>query len=205
MLVVGLTGGIGAGKSTVSQFFARLGAEIIDADAIAREVVAEDPRVREKLVAAFGQEILASDGSLDRRELGRRAFRDEHSRRRLNDILHPPILAKTQQALEELRRRGYGGVVVVDAALLVECRTLEMVDQLVVVTAPLDLRRRRIKDSQGLSDQEIDQRMAAQLTDEEKSKLADHLIVNDGTLDGLRGQVVQVWDRLLERLLSARR
>lgn len=205
MLVVGLTGGIGAGKSTVSRLFARLGAEIIDADAIAREVVALDPAVRDELVATFGEEILASDGSLNRRELGRRAFQDEHSRRRLNDILHPPILTKTQQALEKLRRRGYDGIVVVDAALLVECRTLEMVDQLVVVTAPMDLRRQRIKHSQGLSDQEIDQRMAAQLTDEEKAKLADHLIVNDGTLDGLRDRVGQVWDRLLERLLSTQR
>jgi len=79
------------------------------------------------------------------------------------------------------------------------------VDQLVVVTAPQDLRRRRIKESQGLSDREIDQRMAAQLSDEEKSKLADHLIVNDGTLDGLRDQVGQVWRRLLEKLSSMER
>jgi len=205
MLVVGVTGGIGAGKSTVSKLFAQLGAEVIDADAIARKVVAEDPKVLDDLVAAFGKEILVSAGRLDRRELGRRAFRDHRSRRLLDDILHPPIRARTKRALEDLRCRGYGGIVVVDAALLVECQTLGTVDQLVVVTAPQDLRRRRIKESQGLSDREIDQRMAAQLSDEEKSKLADHLIVNDGTLDGLRDQVGQVWRRLLEKLSSMER
>jgi dephospho-CoA kinase len=201
MLVVGVTGGIGAGKSTVSGMMLQLGARIIDADQMAREVVDKDPQVLQELVRAFGPSVLMSDGSLNRRELGRKAFRDRGGRRRLNEILHPPILARLKCRLAQFLREGYRGIVVVDAALLVECRALTLVDRLVVVEAPEDIRRRRLMDLQGLSTREIRDRMAAQLPPEEKSRRAHYLVVNDGDLDRLEERVGQVW-RMLEEDLS---
>jgi dephospho-CoA kinase len=196
MLVVGVTGGIGAGKSTVSGMFARLGAQVLDADAIAREVVGDDVHVLQELQQAFGQDILGPDGSLDRRELGRRAFRETASRRRLDDILHPPILARTRQLLDQARRSGRHDIIVLDAALLVECRTLGMVDRLVVVEAPLEIRQQRVKKDRGLSAEEFEARAAAQLPGEEKSRLADYVISNDSTIEELSKRVRQVWQRL---------
>jgi len=198
MLVVGVTGGIGAGKSTVSEMMAALGARVVDADAIAREVLRDDAGLQRELVRAFGEDILAPDGSLRRRELGRRAFHDRRSRQRLNGVLHPPILARTRELLEQIRRSGYEGVVVLDAALLVECQALPMVDRLVVVTAPEKLRSQRLRDGRGLSDEEFRARAAAQLSPDEKIKQADVVIVNDGTREDLRKRVQNVWTRLSE-------
>jgi dephospho-CoA kinase len=196
MLVVGVTGGIGAGKSAVSGLFAGLGARIIDADAVARQVVAEDPGVLVSLGRAFGEDIRTADGSLDRRELGRRAFRSEQARRRLNDILHPPILARIEQMLTRLRGSGYEGIVVLDAALLVECNVLGMVDRLVVVRAREGIRRQRLMENKGFTEEEFNRRAAAQLPAREKSKLAHYVIDNDGTMAELRERVREVWDRL---------
>ena len=203
MLVVGVTGGISAGKSTVSAMFTRLGARSIDADRIARQVVERDGQVFQDLTAAFGENILAKDGSLDRRELGRRAFGTKGGSVRLNEIIHPAILASIQSQLDHLRQEGFGGVVVVDAALLVECRALDMVDKLVVVEAAVDIRRVRLKDRTGLSDREISDRMAAQLSAEEKLRVADYIIANDGSLTALRDRVIQVWQSLQKDLARA--
>lgn len=200
MLVVGVTGGIGAGKTTVSRMMVQLGARLIDADQIAREVVEKDPQVLQELVTAFGSGILQADGSLNRRELGRKAFRDHRRRECLNEIVHPPILARLKGQLAQFRRSGHGGIVVVDAALLVECRVLSLVDRLVVVEAPEDIRRKRLTENLGLSTQEIDERMAAQLPAEEKSRMADYIIVDDVPLPLLQERVYQIWQRLKEDL-----
>jgi len=196
MLVVGVTGGIGAGKSTVSRMMADLGATIVDADRIARDVLQDDPDLAVKLAGEFGEDLVAPDGTLDRRELGRRAFRDRRSRERLNRLMHPPILFRTRQILERMREEGTDGVVVIDAALLVECRALDLVDRLVVVTAPERLRRRRLKKDRGLSSAEFRERAAAQLDPGEKIKLADEIILNDGSRERLCRRVREVWDRL---------
>jgi dephospho-CoA kinase len=196
MLVVGVTGGIGAGKSTVSRMMADLGARIVDADRIAREVLRDDPDLILKLAGEFGEDLVAPDGTLDRRELGRRAFRDRRSRERLDRLMHPPILDRTRQILERIREEGTHGIVVIDAALLVECRALDLVDRLVVVAAPERLRRRRLKKERGLSGAEFRERAAAQLDPGEKVKLADEIIVNDGSRERLRRRVREVWDRL---------
>ena len=198
MLVIGVTGGIGAGKSTVSGMMAALGARVLDADAIAREVLRNDAGLLQELVRAFGEDILAPDGSLRRRELGCRAFRDRRSRERLNGLLHPPILARTRELLEQIRRSGYDGIVVLDAALLVECQALYMIDRLVVVTAPEKLRSHRLQNDRGISDEEFRARAAAQLPPAEKIKQADVVIVNDGTREDLRRQVQKAWTRLLQ-------
>jgi len=196
MLVVGVTGGIGSGKSTVSRMMADLGARVVDADVIAREVLRDDPGLVSELAREFGQDLLTPDGSLDRRELGRRAFHDRGSRERLNRLMHPPILARTRQLLDRIRNQGYDGIVVLDAALLVECRALDLIDRLVVVTAAKQVRHRRLKEDRGLSSEEIRARAAAQLPPEEKTALADEVIVNDGSRSDLRRRVGEVWDRL---------
>ncbi len=200
MLVVGVTGGIGAGKSTVSRMMAQLGARVIDADQIARDVVAQEPQVLQELVTTFGPRIVKADGTLRRRELGRRALGDPQARARLNQILHPRILARIKDILHHIGQTGYGGVVVVDAALLVECQAVSLVDRLVVVEAPEDVRRQRLMEHQDLTVQEIQDRMAAQLAPEEKARLADHRILNDGPVSVLQERVQQVWLRLLEDL-----
>jgi len=196
MLVVGVTGGIGAGKSTVSRIMAELGATVLDADAIAREVLRDDPDLVKALARTFGEDLLAPDGSLDRRELGRRAFGDSRSLERLNNLMHPPILARTRRLLDGMREQGYSGIVVLDAALLVECRALDLVDRLVVVTAPERIRHRRLQEDRGLDREEFRARAAAQLSPEEKAALADEVIVNDGSLEDLRGRIQNVWNRL---------
>jgi len=204
MLIVGVTGGIGAGKTIVSKMMAQLGARVIDADQIARQVVENQPQVLQELVKVFGSGILEADGSLNRRELGRRAFRDQHSRDRLNGILHPPILTRLKELLSQFRQSGFGGIVVLDAALLVECRALTLVDKLVVVEAPEDLRRKRLMEHLGLSGQEIQDRIDAQLPPEEKIQKADYRILNDHDLPGLRKRVRQVWLRLENELSGDR-
>jgi dephospho-CoA kinase len=200
MLVVGVTGGIGAGKTTVSGMLAQLGARIIDADQIAREVVEKGPRVLQELVRAFGSGILEVDGSLNRRELGRLAFEDPTRCERLNKIIHPHILTRLKGHLDQLRKSGYRGIVVVDAALLVEWGALHLLDKLVVVEAPEDVRRQRLREHLGLSPKEIQSRMAAQLPPQEKSKEADYLIDDDVPLSVLRERVHQIWRRLVEDL-----
>jgi dephospho-CoA kinase len=200
MLIVGVTGGIGAGKSTVSELFTRLGARLIDADRIARQVVEKDPRILPQLSQAFGADILQADGTLNRRKLGRRAFRSRRDCQRLNDILHPVILLTTKSQLEQLRSSGYEGIVILDAALLVECRALSMVDKVVVVNAPEGIRRQRLMEHKNLSPQEIEERMAAQLPPEAKREVADFVIDNAGTLAQLEEQVGQVWRELTANL-----
>lgn len=200
MLIVGVTGGIGAGKTTVSGMLAQLGARVIDADQIAREVVEKGPQVLQELVRAFGSGILRADGSLNRRELGRLAFEDSTRCERLNKIIYPHILARLKGHLDQLRKSEYRGIVVVDAALLVEWGALHLLDKLVVVEAPEDVRRQRLREHLGLSPKEIQGRMAAQLPPQEKSKQADYLIGDDVLLSVLRERVHQVWLRLVEDL-----
>jgi dephospho-CoA kinase len=196
MLVVGVTGGIGSGKSTVSRMMADLGARVLDADMIARKVLEDDPGLLARLTRTYGEDILTPDGSLDRRELGRRAFRDRSAREQLDRLMHPPILARTRQHLDRMRKQGYEGIVVLDAALLVECRALDLVDLLVVVTAPERLRHRRLRKDRGLSEEEIRARAAAQLPIEEKISRADEVIVNDGSREALGRKVERLWRRL---------
>jgi dephospho-CoA kinase len=205
MLIVGVTGGIGAGKTIVSKMMAQLGARVIDADQIARQVVENQLQVLQQLVKVFGSGILEADGSLNRRKLGRRAFRDRRSRDRLNGILHPPILARVKELLSQFRQSGFGGIVVVDAALLVESRALDLVDKLVVVEAPENLRRKRLMEHLSLSAEEIQDRMDAQLPSEKRTQKADYLISNDHDLVRLRERVGQVWLSLEKELSGEKR
>jgi dephospho-CoA kinase len=192
-LVVGLTGGIGSGKSSVSRLLAEHGAVVIDADTLAREVVEPGTPGLAAVVEAFGREVLDADGSLDRPALGARVFGDAEARARLEAIIHPLVRARAHE-LEQAAPED--AVVVHDIPLLVETGQSERFDAVVVVDAPEELQRRRLVELRGMSTDEADRRIAAQATREQRRAAADHIVVNDGSLDELDAQVAALWRRL---------
>jgi dephospho-CoA kinase len=187
---IGLTGGIGSGKSTVAARFAELGALVIDADALAREVVEPGTDGLAAVVTEFGAQVLDGSGRLDRPALARVVFGDEVARGRLNAIVHPRIRAR---AAELIAAAPPGTVVVQDVPLLVETGQADRYDLVVVVEAPEELRVRRLARDRGMPAEEVRARMAAQATDEQRRAVADVVLVNDGTTDELRAKVDQLW------------
>ena len=192
VLKVGLTGGIGSGKSSVARLLAEHGAAIIDADSLAREVVAPGTPGLAEIVAAFGEDVLLPDGSLDRPALGRIVFADPEQRRRLEKITHPLIGEETNR-----RMAAFAGhaVVVHDVPLLAEGRMEGLYDCVIVVEAPREVRLARLE-SRGLPRAEAEGRMATQAADEQRRAIATYVLDNSGTLDDLRRQVDEVWDKL---------
>ena len=199
-LLIGLTGGIGSGKSEVARMLAGLGAAVVDADAIAREVVEPGEPALARLVDAFGPGILAPDGRLDRRRLGRLVFGDQEARRRLESIVHPAIRARTTERIARLLQEGLHPAVVWDVPLLFEVGAEGMVDEVWVVTAPRATRLARLKRRDpDLTPEELERRMAAQIPLEEKVARADVVIDNGGDLESTRRQVEAAWRERLAR------
>ncbi len=197
-MIVGVTGGIGAGKSRVCDVFAREGAYVIEADEVGRDAV-EDPAVLRALADSFGGDILDENGVLVRRELGRRAFASAEARDRLNAIVWPPLgrmlREDSRRALDECPGRS----VVIDAALFLEWGDhRELCNVLVVVTAPEGVRIRRAMERKGLSEAEVRDRMASQMSESEKVKAADYVIENAGSVANLETRALAVWRRILE-------
>ena len=193
-LVLGLTGGIAAGKSVVARLFCELGAVHMDADQLARKVVAEDPGLLEAMVRAFGEEIVSADGTLDRARLGSIVFDDPEARARLEALTHPAIAARARQELKSLAGAGPSAPILYEAALLVETGRYRELDRLVVVVADMDVRLRRLMERDGFTEAEAAQRFAAQMPQEEKARLADYIIDNSGPLDQTRPQVKDIWE-----------
>lgn len=191
---VGLTGGIGSGKSAVAARLAELGAVIVDSDRLAREVVAPGTDGFDEVVAEFGPQVVAQDGSLDRPALGRLVFGDEEKRRRLEGIIHPRVRAR---AAEMAASAPEGTVVVNDVPLLVEAGLADSYEAVIVVFADEETRVRRLVRSRGMSEQEAKARIAAQASDEQRRAVADFEIVNEGSLEELRSKVDELWPRLL--------
>ena len=191
---IGLTGGIGSGKSTAAARFAELGALVIDADALAREVVEPGTDGLAAVVAEFGEQVLDADGRLDRPALARLVFGDEAARGRLNAIVHPRVRAR---AVELIAAAPPGTVVVQDVPLLVETEQAGAYDLVVVVEAPEERRVQRLAADRGMSAEDVRARMASQATDEQRRAVADVVLVNDGTPDDLRAKVDALWaDRI---------
>lgn len=197
MLLVGLTGGIGSGKSAVAARLRSLGAVVIDSDVLAREAVAPGSEGLAEVVAAFGAGVLAADGSLDRPALGRVVFGDDEARRRLESIVHPRVRARTAELVAGAPA---DSVVVNDVPLLVEKGY--RFPLVIVVQAPLSARIERLARDRGMSRAEAESRIAAQATDEQRREMADVVIDNDGTLDDLRSRVDAVWEDVLLPALS---
>ncbi|MFT4127971.1 MAG: dephospho-CoA kinase [Gordonia sp. (in: high G+C Gram-positive bacteria)] len=194
MIRVGLTGGIGAGKSTAAKTFVERGAYHIDADKIAREIVEPGTPGLTALVTAFGAEILTADGSLDRAALAAVAFVDETSRTRLNAITHPLIGARTQQLLDDAPD---DAVVIQDIPLLVEGNMAPFFHLVVIVHADADLRLRRLTTSRGMPEDDARARIAAQASDDKRRAVADVWLDNAGTPADLAAAAAALWDRRL--------
>lgn len=199
MLRVGLTGGIASGKSTVARMMASLGAEVLDADQVVRDLMQSGKPVYQQVVKHFGREIVNPDGEINRKRLADAVFPTGRVRE-LNSIVHPAVIQKQDEWMDEVGRRNPEGMAVVEAALILEAGAQGHFDEIVVVTAPLQQRTerfaKRFKMTQEAARAEVERRSAAQMPDEEKVKKADYVIENSGSLAGLEKQVKQVFSQL---------
>ncbi|GIM62634.1 dephospho-CoA kinase [Planomonospora venezuelensis] len=193
---VGLTGGIASGKSTVSAILAELGAVVIDADLIAREVVARGTPGLVAVVEEFGPEVLTPDGDLDRAAMGALVFADPEARRRLEAIIHPLVHRRSAELESDAPEHA---VVVHDIPLLAEVGRAGSFDAVVVVDAPAELQVQRMVEDRGWTREEAESRIAAQATREQRRAIATHVVDNTGSLDDLRRQVEAIHEELAGR------
>ena len=194
MKVIGLTGGISSGKSTVSRFLAELGAVILDADKVGHEAFKPDTEPWREVVAAFGRQILKPSGEIDREKLGEIVFGNPKLLSRLNQIMHPRMYDMVKSQLEEYRRQEVG-VVVLEAALLLEANWTSLVDEVWVTAASESTVLKRLKEKSGLSEPESLARIRSQMSTEERIKRADVVINTDCRLDELKAKVKELWQR----------
>ncbi|HUO61415.1 MAG TPA: dephospho-CoA kinase [Candidatus Acidoferrales bacterium] len=198
MLKVGLTGGVASGKSTVLEMFARRGAHVVRADEVAHQLISPGNAVYERVVAEFGREILNLDGTINRPKLASLAF--PNRTRELNAIVHPAVLEAEDRWAEEILMRDPKAIVIEEAALLIEAGGHKRMDHVIVVTCPFETKVERFASRSGLSldaaRAEVTRRMAAQMSDAEKSALADYVIDSSGTLQHVEQQVESIWHEL---------
>lgn len=199
--VVGLTGATGAGKSSIARIFAANGCYVIDADAVAREAVQKGSLCLKQLCDAFGDDILCADGTLNRRELAKRAFSSKEGTSLLNSITHPAIVMLTMIKIKELVKRGES-IIVFDAPTLFESNSDVLCDFIVAVTAPQDVRLNRIMLRDGITEQQALTRMNAQHDESFYSEQADFVIVNDSTPEAVKSKVEQIINTVKRELHS---
>src|SRR5215216_7398714 len=197
MLRVGLTGSIGVGKSFVASIFIELGCHVLDADQTAREVVMPGTPGLNAIVHEFGEEILNTDGTLDRKRLGALIFADENQRQRLNHILHPFIIARQDEILREWEREDPQGIGIVDAALMIESGGYKRFDKLIVVHCRPEVQLERLMLRNNLSRAEAQRRIDSQMPQEEKQKFADYLIDTSDGFELTRAQTIKVYEELI--------
>ncbi len=194
MLVVGLTGGIGSGKSLAAQFFAELGALVIDADQLARDAIERGSEGFDELIATFGDSIL-SNGLVDRRALGELVFRDINAKKKLEAIIHPIVRREFEEAVQSLEQ---DQILIYEIPLLFETKAMERFDYIVTVEADMQLRKDRLL-KKGLRNSEIESRIAAQASREERVSIADQVFENNGSEDELLRSVENLWELLKMR------
>ena len=197
MLHVGLTGNIASGKSSAASFFAELGAHVIDADRVAHSLLKAGTPVYRKIVDAFGERILSSTGEIDRRILGRMVFSDADKRLLLNSLTHPAVETEILRRIGELEQSASRGIIIVDAALMIETGGYKMYHRIIVVTCDPALQVSRLITRDGLTEAEAGARIASQMPMEEKLKLANYTIDTSRTLEHTRGQVEAIYRDLL--------
>jgi dephospho-CoA kinase len=205
LLKVGLTGGIASGKSVVGEMFVALGANLIQADRIAHELMQPGQSVYDQVVHRFGRGILNSDGSVNRARLAEAAFGqrgESQNIKELNRIVHPVVIRREDEWMREVGQRNPHAIAIVEAALILEAGAADRFDELIVVTCSEEQRiqrfAKRLKIDLEAARREVERRMAAQLPDEEKVKAAEHVIDNSGSLDQTEKQVREIYARLRE-------
>jgi len=194
--VIGLTGGIGAGKSTVTQMLEELGAAVIDADKVGHQIYLPDLPAWREIVDTFGREVLNADRTINRQALGKLVFADAEALRTLNRIVHPKMFDCIGELIVEMRARGWMKAIVVEAAVLIEANWMALVDQVWVVVASAAVVVDRLAKQRHLSPEQVRTRIAAQLANDERLKHAHVVIRNDGSLKEVRHAVQQAWNQL---------
>ncbi|MBN9606984.1 MAG: dephospho-CoA kinase [Actinomycetales bacterium] len=203
MLLVALTGGIASGKSTIARRLAEHGAVVVDADQVARDVVAPGEPALAEIAEAFGPGVIAADGSLDRAALGAIVFSDPEGRARLNAITHPAVLERSTRLFAEAGRADPEAVVVYDIPLLVEAGRADEFDLVVLAHAPAEVRRERLVDLRGMSPEEADRRIAAQASDAERFAITDLVIDTSGEERMTLQQADALWADLHRRAVGS--
>ncbi len=195
MKVIGLTGRIGSGKSTVSKYLGELGAVVIDADKVTHKVLSPGHEIGRNVIAEFGKGILIPDGEIDRKKLGDIVFNNPEALERLTEIMHPPMYEIVKNRIEEHRRRGTI-VVILEVIALIEANWTPLTDEIWVTIASEDTVIKRIKEQRGMSEEQILSRIRSQLTTEEWIKHADIVIENNGDFNELKTKLDEQWARL---------
>ncbi len=203
MLTIGLTGGIGSGKSTVASLLAEKGAIIIIADYIGWELLLKTSPVYSELVEAFGGDILDEYGRIERKKLGKVVFSDPQKLARLNELVHPQLKKRLWARISDIRTRRPDAIIVVDAALIIETGIIDRFEGLIVVTAPLEQRIERLMAERLMSREEAIARIQSQLADEERVKHATWLLNNDSSMEALQDKVDRLWSDIEERAAAA--
>jgi len=196
MLKVGLTGGIGCGKSSVSAILRELGARVIDADVLAREALGPDRPAYHEVVHAFGKRVLGSDGRIDRRALADVVFRDEQKRHLLESIVHPRVLEEEARIASEMAEGEPHSVVVFDAALLIEAGAHTRMNRVIVVSCTEETQIRRLVEGGGITEEEARLRVGAQMPTVQKIRYADYVVDNEGSMEETRRQVEEIYREL---------
>ena len=196
MLKIGLTGGIGSGKTSVSKLFKKWGAYILDADAIAKEILNTNEIAQGEIIAEFGSDILNKDGKIEKQKLARIAFQDENHQLRLNTIIHPYVFLIIDSTFDEILANGKHDVFCVDAALIYESGADTHMDYVVVVTSNLRLRTERVMSRGGLTREEFLKRLDLQWSDDDKIHMADFVIHNNSTQDDLAKEAKKIFDQI---------
>jgi dephospho-CoA kinase len=199
MLTIGLTGGIGSGKTTASKILLELGAPVIDADKVGHAIYEPGGPAYAEMIAAFGDGILAPDRTIDRKKLGPVVFADPQALKRLNSIVHPKMFMRMREMVEALRGAGERRPIVIEAAVLIEANWQPLFDEIWLVEASKERVIERVERDRGLRPEQTEARIKAQLPDEERRKHASIVITNDGTVAELGVKVTTLWQSALER------
>ena len=194
---MGLTGGLGSGKSTASKFFKSLGAFILDADNCAKNLIETNKEIKEELIKEFGTDIMNANSSIDKKKLARVAFQDEDHQQRLNYVVHPHIHNAIDKSYKEILDQNNHKLFIVDAALIYESGYDAHLDYVIVITAQLKHRMERALNRNTLTREEILKRIDFQWPEEDKISLADFVIHNDGTESDLNNQIIELFEKLV--------
>ncbi len=198
-LLVGLTGGMGSGKSLAASYFTGLGAQMIDADRISQGLVSPEKPAWKEIIEEFGSSVLNSDQTLNRKQVGAIVFNDESKRKKLEDIIHPRVIVEERRLYERYRQENSRVLAVIDAALLIESGNYKNVDAVIVVQCGREEQIRRVMERDGTARNEVENRLNSQMSLEEKVGFGDYILRNDGTRESLKSQVGELYRDLRSR------